>query len=126
LSTRKAVLLIVNTILKKKATNVVVLKVKKLSSIADYLVICSGSSDRQVQAIASSIEEDMKKETKLPLGVEGDRIGKWILIDYGDVVIHVFLEPVREFYDLERLWSDVPRMEIGDGVTEITSLDKGM
>lgn len=126
LSVRKTVLLCVNAALEKKAKNVVVLNVKKLSSIADYFIVCSGTSDRQVQAIAASIEEILKKAKKLPLGVEGDRIGKWVLIDYGDVVIHVFYEPVREFYNLERLWSDVPRMEIGDETTEITSLSRGM
>ncbi len=104
----------------------VVLNVKKLSSIADYFIVCSGSSDRQVQAIAASIEEVLKKAKKLPLGVEGDRVGKWVLIDYGDVVIHVFYEPVRAFYNLEQLWSDVPCMEIGEETTEITSLSRGM
>jgi ribosome-associated protein len=126
LSTKKTVLLCVNAALEKKARNIVILNVKKLSSIADYFIICSGGSDRQVQSIASAIEENLKKEKKPPLGIEGDRIGKWILMDYGDVVIHVFYEPVRDFYDLERLWADVPRMEVAEDLTEITSLRKGM
>ena len=126
LSTKKTVLLCANAALEKKARNIVILNVKKLSSIADYLIICSGGSDRQVQAIAASIGEDLKKEKRIPLGIEGDRIGKWVLIDCGDVVVHVFYEPVRELYDLERLWPDVPRMEIEEGVTEIASLRRGM
>jgi ribosome-associated protein len=126
LSTRKTVLLCVNAVLEKKGRNIVVLNIKQLSSIADYLIICSGSSDRQVQSIASAIEENLKKEKVLPIGIEGDRIGKWVLLDYGDVLVHVFYEPVRGFYDLESLWPDVPRMEIDDEMTEIKSLRKGV
>ena len=62
----------------------------------------------------------------LPLGIEGERLGKWVLMDYADVIIHIFYEPIREFYDIERLWSDVPLMEVGDDLTELTALDKGM
>jgi len=126
LSTKKTVLLCVNTALEKKAKDIVILNVKKLSSLADYYLICSGTSDRQVQAIASSIEENLKKAKKPPLGIEGDRIGKWVLMDYGDVIIHVFYEPVRAFYNLERMWPDVPRMEVEDEEKEITTLRRGM
>lgn len=89
-----------------------ILEVKKLSSFTDYFVICSGNSDRQVQAIAGHIEEKLKEGNVRPLSVEGKREGRWVLLDYGDVVIHVFYQPVREFYDLERLWSDAPRIEL--------------
>ena len=126
LSTKKTVLLCVNTALEKKAKDIVILNVKKLSSLADYYLICSGTSDRQVQAIASSIEENLKKAKKPPLGIEGDRIGKWVLMDYGDVIIHVFYEPVRAFYNLERMWPDVPRMEVEDEEKEINTLRRGM
>lgn len=126
ITTRKALLLCLNTALEKKAKNLVVLNVKKLSYLADYFLICSGTSDRQVQAISSSIEENMKKAGLLPAGVEGDRIGKWVLMDYYDIVVHVFLEPVREYYDIERLWSEAPRMEVAEDVTEVKALRKGI
>jgi ribosome-associated protein len=120
------VLLCVNASLKRKAKDLIILNVRELSSFADYFIICSGTSDRQVQAIAESIQENLKENGILPLGVEGERIGKWVLMDYEDIIVHIFYEPIREFYDIERLWSDAPRMEIEDDVTELKALDKGM
>ncbi len=96
----------------RKAVDLVILEVKDLSSFTDYFLICSGNSDRQVQAIASHVEEKMGQQGFRPLGVEGKREGHWILLDYGDVIVHVFYQPVREFYDLERLWSEAPRVEL--------------
>jgi len=87
------------------------LDVQEISSFTAYFLICSGRSDRQVQAIARSIEDDLKKMGVRPLGMEGFEGGKWILVDYDDVVVHVFLDPVREFYDLEGLWLDAPRVD---------------
>jgi ribosome-associated protein len=101
--------------LEKKAFDVVLLDVKNISSFTDYFLICSGRSDRQVQAIASSIDEDLRKAGFRSLGMEGYEEGKWILMDYEDVLVHVFLDPVRKFYDLEGLWLDAPRV---DGVEE--------
>jgi ribosome-associated protein len=95
-----------------KAVDLVILEVKNLSSFTDYFVICSGNSDRQVQAIAAHLEEKLGQGGIHPLSIEGKREGRWILLDYGDVVIHVFYQPVREFYNLERLWSDAPRIEL--------------
>ncbi len=123
---KEQVLLCVNASLKNKAKNLIILNVKESSSFADYFIICSGTSDRQVQAITAAIQENLKAYGILPLGIEGERLGKWVLMDYEDVIIHIFYEPVREFYDIERLWSDAQRMEIGDEVTELTALDKGM
>jgi len=123
---KEQVLLCVNASLKNKAKNLIILNVKESSSFADYFIICSGTSDRQVQAITAAIQENLKAYGILPLGIEGERLGKWVLMDYEDVVIHIFYEPVREFYDIERLWSDAQRMEVGDEVTELTALDKGM
>jgi len=120
------VLLCVNASLKRKAKDLIILNVRELSSFADYFIICSGTSDRQVQAIAESIQENLKENGILPLGVEGERIGKWVLMDYEDIIVHIFYEPIREFYDIERLWSDAPRMVIEDDVTELKALDKGM
>ncbi len=101
--------------LEKKAFNVRILEVKGLSSLTDYLMIASGRSDRQVQAIAEEIRLSMKKEHDTrPMAEEGMKEGRWVLLDYGDVMVHVFQEPVREFYDLEGLWSeaaDIPLPE---------------
>ncbi|MBN1380377.1 MAG: ribosome silencing factor [Deltaproteobacteria bacterium] len=124
--TKKRVVSCINASLEKKATNLIVIKVKELSSVADYYIICSGSSDRQVQAIASSIQETLKKAGILPIGVEGESIGKWVLIDYGDFIVHIFYEPVREFYEIERLWSEAPMMAIADDATQIKALKRGM
>jgi len=99
--------------LEKKAVNVRILEVQGISSLTDYLVIASGSSDRQVQAIAESVHLGLKKEhSTLPLGVEGMNEGRWVLIDYGDVMVHIFQEHVREFYDLDGLWSEAAEIDI--------------
>jgi len=79
-----------------------------MTSFTDYFLLCGGKSDRQVQAIAQGIEEALKKKGIRPLGQEGMTEGKWVLMDYEDVVVHIFLEPVRAFYDLEGLWIDAP------------------
>ena len=94
----------------KKALNLVVLDVAELTSIADAFIICSGRSNRQVKAIADSIVVNLKKHKIKPLSVEGTGEGHWVLLDYGHVVIHVFYEPVREFFDLEGLWFDAKRI----------------
>lgn len=123
---KEQILLCVNASLKRKAKNLIILNVKELSSFADYFIICSGTSDRQVQSIAASIQENLKEHGIMPLGIEGESLGKWVLMDYADVIIHIFYEPIREFYDIERLWSDAPRMEVDDNVTELTALNEGM
>jgi ribosome-associated protein len=97
--------------LEKKAFNVAILELKKASSLTDYFLICSGRSDRQVQAIAESIEEKMSEKGARPLGEEGMREGRWVLMDYDDVVIHIFYDPVRRHYDLEGLWIEAPRID---------------
>ncbi|MBT8370086.1 MAG: ribosome silencing factor [Deltaproteobacteria bacterium] len=102
--------LYVEAILGRKATNIVVLDVAELTSIADVFIICSGRSNRQVSAIAEFIQADLKKLKIKPLSVEGTKDGHWVLLDYGHVIIHVFYEPVREFYDLEGLWIDAARI----------------
>jgi len=104
----------VKAVLGMKALNVVVLDVHGLASFADTFIVCSGRSHRQVSAIAEFIQKDLKAKGIKPLGIEGLREGHWVLMDYGDVLIHVFYEPVRIFYDLEGLWSDAKRVEIGD------------
>jgi ribosome-associated protein len=101
----------VHAVLGKKAEALIVLDVRNLTSVADAFIICSGRSNRQVQAIAEHIQKEMKKRRRKPLSVEGLQEGHWILIDYGDVIIHVFFDPVRSFYDLEGLWTDAQRVE---------------
>lgn len=124
--TKKRVILCVNAALEKKAKDIIILNMQKVTSFADYAIVCSGTSDRQVQSIAQAIEENMKKSGFLPLGIEGERNAQWILMDYADIIVHVFYEPVRGFYDMERLWSDAPRMEIDHNADSITRLRKGM
>lgn len=95
----------------KKALDTVILELKDRVSYTDYCIICSGTSDRQVQAIANFIEDNLKNDRVLPMSIEGYSGGKWILLDYDDVVINIFYHPTRLFYDLEGLWLDVPRVE---------------
>ena len=103
--------LYVKAALGKKALNVVALDVAELTSFADIFIICSARSNRQVGAIADFIKTDLKKYKIMPLSVEGAKDGHWILLDYGHVIIHVFYEPMREFYDLEGLWVDAKRID---------------
>ena len=103
--------LYIKAALGKKAMNLVALDVHELTSFADIFIICSGRSNRQVNAIAEHIQIDLKKHKIKPLSVEGVGDGHWVLLDYGHVIIHVFYEPVREFYDLEGLWLDAKRIE---------------
>lgn len=94
----------------KHAENLVILDVTDITDFTQYFMIASGTSDRQVQAIADGIREKMKEHKILPVGVEGYDEGKWILMDYDDIIIHIFYEPVRELYDLERLWHDAKKV----------------
>ncbi|MCK9363286.1 MAG: ribosome silencing factor [Syntrophales bacterium] len=119
-------LLFINALLDKKALNPVVLNVKEISAFADWFIICSGTSDRQVRAISSAIQESVKKAGLLPLGVEGESEGKWMLLDYDDIIVHVFLESIRIFYDLERLWAEAPLMAIPEDATALRSLPKAI
>ncbi|HSN69543.1 MAG TPA: ribosome silencing factor [Thermoanaerobaculia bacterium] len=99
----------VEAALDKKAFELDVLAVGDLTSIADYFILCSASNERQTKAITDAIEERLREEHKSrPLFVEGTNIGRWILMDYGDFIIHVFTEECRRFYSLERLWGDAP------------------
>jgi ribosome-associated protein len=101
----------VSAVTGKKAENLVVLDVREMTSVADAFIICSGRSNRQVQAIAEHIQAELKKQHKKPLSVEGLNEGHWALLDYGDVIIHIFYEPIRLFYDLEGLWMDARRIK---------------
>lgn len=98
----------VHAALDKKAQDLRVLHLGPVSDFTDYFLICSGTSERQVQAIAESIQESLAKTGVKPIHVEGQRAGNWVLLDYGDLVAHVFQPEPREFYGLEKLWSDAP------------------
>lgn len=97
--------------LDKKALDVRILEIGDLSSIADYLVLATGRSDKQVQAIAESVRQGMKSYGNA-LDIEGEKEGNWVVIDYGDVIVHVFQEEFRRRYDLDGLWSTAPEVEI--------------
>lgn len=107
--------------LDKKAFNVRILDVRKISSLTDFLVLASGSSDRQVKAAAESVHLGLKREhDTMPIGIEGINEGRWVLIDYGDVMVHVFHEPVRLFYDLDGLWCDAEEIPVPNDAQEAT------
>ena len=89
-----------------KAVNTVTLDVRSLTQMMDYLVIASGTSNRHVKSLASHVAAEAKKQDMPPLGMEGENTGDWVLVDFGDVVLHVMLPATRDFYDLERLWAN--------------------
>lgn len=97
----------------KKAGDVVILDIQGLSVIADYFVICHGNSETQVQAIATEIKKKMSEHHVNLIGMEGYDEARWVLVDIGDVVVHVFHRDEREFYNLERLWGDAKVVELG-------------
>ena len=98
----------------KKAVDTVILELKELSTIADYFVICSGDNTAQIKAIAESIDEYFSKKKVFPIGKEGLDFARWVLIDYGDIVIHIFNQEARGYYDLEKFWIDAPRIDINE------------
>jgi ribosome-associated protein len=94
----------------KKASDVVLLRTAEVTTMADYFVICSGRSDRQVQVLGHAIVDELRKEGIRPLGVEGRGAARWILLDYGSVIVHVFAPEEREYYGLERFWSNATQV----------------
>lgn len=96
----------------KKALDIVVLKMSELIYLTDYFVICTGRSGRQVKTIADFIEEKIREAGLVCRGREGRSAAHWVLLDYGDVVIHVFTPDDREFYRLDAIWKDAPRLEL--------------
>jgi ribosome-associated protein len=92
----------------KKAQDIVLLEIGGLTTVADYFVICSGASDRQLGAIVDGIVEGLREEGTKPIGREGSANAHWLLIDYGSVIVHVMSPPERDFYQLERLWVEAP------------------
>ena len=102
----------------KKAEDIIAIDVAELLVVTDFFVICTGRTDRQVRTIADEVEEQMRVQGGVkPIGREGVSEGRWILLDFGDVVVHVFQPEEREFYRLEKLWSDAPRVLLPEDVT---------
>ena len=112
LQSKDLVIKIVKALDEKKAQDIKVLTVEGLTSITDYFVICTGSSTTQIKAVADFALEKCKEDGIIPKHIEGYRDANWILLDFGDVVVHVFHSEMRGFYSLERLWADAPVMDI--------------
>ena len=101
-----------------KAKDIRLIKIEGISSLGDYFVVASASNTTQVKAIADEVEDEMTKLGLEPNRVEGRQSAQWILMDYYDVMVHVFLDEARSFYNLERLWSDAPQLDISDLLTQ--------
>jgi ribosome-associated protein len=110
--------------LKKKASDLVVLDLAGLTIIADYFVICSGESTTQVKAIAEFIEHEFSGKGVRLLGIEGLDFGHWVLLDYGDVIVHIFEKETRAYYELEKLWMDAETVEIDEDKAGVGGKDK--
>jgi ribosome-associated protein len=105
----------------KKALDLVVLDLREIASFTDYFVLASGANERQVQAIADEVYETLKKAGRGAARVEGYKTAEWVLLDYGDFVVHVFEQKARTFYDLERLWRESRRVALPAGIDDNTS-----
>jgi len=101
----------------KKATDIIVLDLRQIASFAEYFIIATGSNQRQVHAIVDEIEEQLKKQVSTrPVRIEGYNTAEWVLMDYGDFIVHIFNKEAREFYDLERLWRDAGKVSLPENL----------
>jgi len=125
LTTRQFALKAAHLCLEVKAQDVIILNLKKLTTVADYFVICSGDSDVQVKAIADKVKEELKKEGIRAWHDEGYKNRSWILLDYVDVVVHVFHREARMFYSLEKLWGDAKVERVKDVEASIAEPKQG-
>lgn len=107
----------------KKADEIVVIEVTNVTIIADYFIICSANSSTQLKSLYEELEFKLKGQDIIPLRVEGNREGGWIVLDYGSVIVHIFSKDQREFYDLERLWADGVKVDISDIVNKNNDID---
>ena len=96
----------------KKASEIMILEMSGVLDITDYFLICSGATDRQTKAIADEIQKKLRADGRKPYRTAGEELGDWILLDYGDFVVHIFTEETREYYRLERLWKDAPQLQV--------------
>ena len=107
----------------KKALDIVVLDLREIASFTDFFVITSGANERQVQAISDEVYDSLKKAGSTAARVEGYKTAEWILLDYGDFIVHVFEQKARQFYDLERLWREARRLDLSpEELTRLSSL----
>ena len=109
---------IVKTLDSKKGQDIVAINIRDLTTLGDYFVVASGNSNTQVKALAEEVEDALSKQGVEPKRVEGSETALWILMDYGDVIVHIFYKDTREFYGIERLWSDAPRMDLTQILTQ--------
>lgn len=109
---KELAILIGQFISERKATDIVILNISKLTFLADYFVIATVTSERHIQALISELKDELHKQKISPLGLEGAEMGRWGVADYDDVVLHLYLEEARKFYDLEELWGDATRLEL--------------
>ena len=114
---KKLALVIADVALDKQAQSIEIINVTGKVDYTDFIVICSGRSERQVEAIVSGVEAALKAESVFPVGVEGRQANQWVLMDYDDVVLHVFEDERRGFYDLDSLWIDAERLPVGQAVS---------
>lgn len=120
---KKQQAIVIDALEDMKAHEIKILNVRGLSNVTDLMVIATGTSTRQVKSIASNVLEKAKANGMLPIGVEGDDTGEWVLVDLGDIVVHVMQREIRDFYQLERLWSTPPAGEQAE-VEEIAVPEK--
>ena len=102
-----------------KALNTVVIDLRGRVSYTDFVIVCTGTSERHVNALARSVDDAMCEAGRPPMGTEGTEHGQWALLDYGDIIVHIFHQKARKDYDLERMWSEAPRLDLEDAPTEL-------
>jgi ribosome-associated protein len=123
LTTEALAELALKTLMDHQALEPVLLEVRNHCSFADYFILCAGGSKRQVSALAQHVEEELAKVKVKPLGVEGKEEGLWVLMDYNTVVIHIFFQELREFYDLEGLWAEAPKTLMTSSPSAMSTTD---
>jgi ribosome-associated protein len=124
IASRNRALEIVRLALDKKASDLILLEMRDLVPYTDYFVICSGESTQQVKTISEHIKESLAKKRIKPMGVEGQTPGRWVLMDYNDVIVHVFERETRDYYMLEKLWLDAPRIPVDEVSDNLGRKDK--
>ena len=124
LKSRDVALTAAEAALDKKALDIIILELGELTFIADYFVICSGESTTQVKTIAEFIEHELTRKGITPIGREGLRFSHWVLLDYGDVIIHIFEKETRAYYGLEKLWMDAKTIEFHEDTSGMGGKDK--